>query len=237
MFYKMLDIVINLWYNNSVEEYQAIFIPFSQGCSEFHKMLYALLIILQQLQLSERGIIMSKYIDLTGKTFGRLYVVSRLENDKHRKTRWLCQCSCPNKTELNVSGNCLLSENTKSCGCLRIENNRIVRISHGKSNSRIYKVWQSMKDRCYNKSCSDYKNYGGRGILICDEWLNNFQTFYDWAIINGYSEVLTIDRKDNDGNYEPSNCRFVDRDTQNKNRRKVFTKHLKKLPIQNNNLI
>lgn len=96
---------------------------------------------------------------------------------------------------------------------------------HNKYNSRIYRIWRGMKDRCYNINSKDYKNYGGRGIVVCDEWLNDFMSFYNWSMNNGYDDSLTIDRIDVNGNYEPSNCRWVTQKQQQRNRRnnKLFT--------------
>lgn len=92
-------------------------------------------------------------------------------------------------------------------------------IKHGKRNTRLYGIWLQMKNRCFNTKTERYKDYGGRGITVCDEWKNDFTKFYDWSISNGYQENLTIDRIDNDGNYEPSNCRWVTVKTQNRNAR------------------
>lgn len=99
------------------------------------------------------------------------------------------------------------------------------RLKHGKTNTRLYNTWQRMKQRCYNPNKQHYEDYGGRGIEVCKEWLHDFQAFYDWSMTHGYDDTLTIDRIDVDGNYEPSNCRWVDMKTQCRNRRN--TKYIK----------
>lgn len=93
---------------------------------------------------------------------------------------------------------------------------------HGKCNTRLYRRWKHMKDRCYNKNYKRYSDYGGRGIVVCDEWRNDFQAFYDWAINNGYKENLSIDRIDNNKGYSPDNCQWVDVATQNRNTRRTI---------------
>ena len=91
---------------------------------------------------------------------------------------------------------------------------------HGKSNTRLFRIWAHIKDRCFNVNNDAYKNYGARGIIMCTEWKNNFMSFYIWANNNGYKDNLTIDRINNDGNYEPTNCRWITSEEQHKNTRK-----------------
>lgn len=160
----------------------------------------------------------SAKIDLTGKRFGRLVVIEQDDFVKYDRPRWLCRCDCGN--EIVVRGNSLRQGDTVSCGCVKKEHARALaefHITHGRSKSRIYHIWFSMKSRCHKVKAPDYSRYGGRGIIVCDEWRNSFQAFYDWAIANGYQEDLSIDRINNNGNYCPENCRWVDSNVQNNN--------------------
>lgn len=155
--------------------------------------------------------------DISGQQFGRLTAIKFLRIEKH-KAIWLCQCECGGSIE--VIGKDLTSGHTKSCGCLRKEKAHKVNKTHGKTNTRLYGVWCYMKRRCYNKNCKDYKNYGARGIKVCDEWKDDFMSFYNWSMSHGYSDTLTIDRVDVNENYEPSNCQWATIKQQNRNTRK-----------------
>ncbi len=159
---------------------------------------------------------MNKFIDLTNKKFGKLKALEYKGRNKSGGV-WRCLCDCGK--EVFILGGNLRKGKTQSCGCYRFG----LRQTHGKVNTRIYRIWKGIKQRCINVKHNFYKDYGGRGITICDEWRNDFQAFYDWAITHGYSDDLTIDRINNDGNYEPSNCRWTTNKTQQRNKR---TNHL-----------
>lgn len=165
-----------------------------------------------------------KKLNLLNQKFGRLTVISQ-EPSKGGKTIWKCLCECGNIT--TVTSTNLTCGKINSCGCIRKEQITKRNITHNQRHTKLYNVWKSMKQRCYNPKNSYYHNYGKRGIGVCSEWLNNFQSFYDWSYANGYSvenqndeiHKLTLDRIDVNGNYEPSNCRWVDRKTQASNMR------------------
>ena len=177
-----------------------------------------------------------KLIDLTNQTFGRLTVLYRVypNNLTKKHTYWKCRCECGKETI--TSSNHLKTGHTQSCGCLHDEKmgDKNPAYKHGMRDTRLYRIWSGMKERCLNENCHKFKNYGARGIKICNEWLdkeNGFINFYDWAINNGYEEDLTIDRFDVNKNYEPNNCRWLSKKEQNLNKtttRYAVYKHKKK---------
>lgn len=162
-----------------------------------------------------------RIVDLSGQTFNRLTAI-KVVGRKRGEAVWQCRCQCGNI--VNVAGYALRSGDTKSCGCWKLEEISERQTTHGKSKTRLYNTYKAMKARCYNPNTNHYKQYGGRGIIVCEEWRNDFQAFYDWAMTNGYNPEAgrgecTIDRIDSDGNYEPSNCRWVSIAKQERNKR------------------
>ena len=148
-----------------------------------------------------------------GEKYGKLTIIKRLENVGYHKY-YLCQCDCGSQKRVRYQH--LKDGKIKSCTCIR----KAMITTHNMCHTRLNNIWRSMKQRCLNIKNTGYSYYGGRGIKICDEWLNDFQAFYNWAINNGYEEHLTLDRINTNGNYEPSNCRWVTKKEQANNTRK-----------------
>lgn len=157
---------------------------------------------------------MSKFIDITGKRYNNLVVVERMKNAPNGVTVWKCICDCGNTTI--VRGSNLKNGSVKSCGCRK---HNSINATHKMSKTRIYREWANMKSRCYCENTKTYKDYGGRGIEVCNEWKNSFENFRDWAYSNGYSDELTIERKDYNENYCPENCIWIPFNEQQRNRR------------------
>lgn len=168
--------------------------------------------------------------EMIGKKYGRLLVqgfkVEKIQGKSriHNRVYLICKCECGCLKTVRKDG--VVSGQVVSCGCNRNEKAHYSGLLHAKScithnmtNTRIFRIWVGMRQRCSYKRGKDYKNYGGRGIKVCAEWDNDFVSFRNWAFNNGYSDNLTIDRINVNGNYEPSNCRWITMAEQQKNRR------------------
>lgn len=153
--------------------------------------------------------------DLTGQRFGRLTIIGPGERSSQDRFRWGCLCDCGSK--VNVHGRYLKTGKTTSCGCFRVDHCRSISIEHGQSRTTEHVIWMDMVARCSRPSHQAYRHYGGRGISVCQRWADSFESFF--ADMGPRPEGLTIDRKDNNGNYELGNCRWATMKQQNRNRR------------------
>jgi hypothetical protein len=167
---------------------------------------------------------MSKAKDIVGQKFGRLTILRKVKSNKYRQARCECECDCGNKVIVLIYN--LKNKKTKSCGCLQKEEVKKRFTKHGMKKYPLYDVWSGMRKRCCNPRHAKFKIYGARGIKICDEWINNPEIFIEWALSNGWEKGLQIDRIDNDGDYEPNNCRFVTARENNSNKQIHKTRNL-----------
>lgn len=163
---------------------------------------------------------MSQKIPMIGRRFGRLTVTTECGRSKTGLVMWECKCDCGNIAI--VRGTHLREGSIRSCGCIRREDASTRFSEHRKTNTRVYRIWRNMKTRCNNPKHKHFHHYGGRGITICEEWLNSFEAFFDYVSNLPYFEEAgrSIDRIDNDGNYEPGNVRWATAKEQRANQRK-----------------
>lgn len=163
-----------------------------------------------------------KLVDLTGKRFGRLIVIKRdgtkVFPSGQKRPLWLCKCDCGK--EVHILARNLITGNTTSCGCLAIEK----RTTHNLWGTKVYKCWDNMLSRCYNHNATGYKNWGGRGIKVYSKWINDFSAFYDYVskLPHFGEKGYSLDRINNDGNYEPNNLRWVTRSEQAHNQQRYY---------------
>ena len=150
--------------------------------------------------------------EFIGRKFGKLEVIKYLYTNAKNKTIYLCKCECGNLKE--VKRNSLVTGHTKSCGCIPKKGN----LKHGQKRTKLYGLWLNIKDRCNNKNNSHFKYYGEKGIKMCEQWANDYSAFMKWALENGYVEGLSIERIDNNKGYEPSNCKWITKEEQARNR-------------------
>lgn len=151
-------------------------------------------------------------LNLNDKRFGRLTVIG-FSYSKNNVRYHKCLCDCGNKTVVTTSK--LTTGHTNSCGCLK---NEAYNYKHGLRKHPLYRTWSNMKTRCYNPKTHNFKNYGGKGITVCDEWKNDFENFYKWAIKNGYIEGFSIERINNNIGYRSDNCRWIPKQLQGRNK-------------------
>lgn len=159
---------------------------------------------------------MGACVDLINRRFGSLVVKERLKMNSHREMEWLCVCDC-GKEHITTSNRLTHGQTTCCRECVKTKIS-VANTKHGTKPIELWHCYTNMKTRCYNEKYSLYHRYGGRGIKVCDEWLNSFEKFREWAFENGWSKDLTLDRIDNDGNYEPNNCKWSTIQEQSNNR-------------------
>lgn len=166
---------------------------------------------------------MAKMKDITGQRFGRLTAVRFIGRDKNHHSIWLFKCDCGN--DFDCLDGRVKTGNTKSCGCLSFESKssrsraalkiaQAACVTHGHTGTRIYRIYKGMKNRCNNPNAPCYGYYGGKGITICDEWIGSPGAFIEWAMSHGYTDELTIERKDSDKGYCPENCEWISQSEQ-----------------------
>lgn len=160
---------------------------------------------------------MTMRLDVTGQKFGRLLALSFSRVGPSRDAMWNCRCDCGNELEVLLPS--LRRGNTKSCGCWQRESKIGRKATHGKSETPTWVAWSSMKARCLNRTNTGYKDYGGRGILICQRWLDSFENFLE--DMGERPDGLSLERLDVNGNYEPSNCKWATDKEQKRNQRRT----------------
>ena len=180
----------------------------------------------EEMKEAEKEMPTHKYKDYTNRVFGRLTVLG-LDHIQQKykpdgrpnghRYYYKCRCSCGNIRIVLIDH--LVSGKIRSCNCLQKERASLACTKHGLRNSRIYRIWGGMIQRCINPNIERYDLYGGRGITVCEEWMEDFLNFYNWSMNNGYQDNLTIDRIDVNGNYDPDNCRWITTKQQARNMR------------------